>query len=89
MYPLKSIKCDHVTSTNLEFIKVMCFVFKLTLTKSWFLIGLWVLVRLTFCKQGHLLFRNWLTANPGLKVNQSMNFFLVDRIFSLRLFCVF
>ena len=58
------------------------------LIKCWLsIIGLWAHVRLTCCKHGQLLLKP-VNANPGLKVNQVINFSCIQMFFTDSVFCI-
>ena len=59
----------------------------MTLTNSWFLIGLRAPVRLTCCQQGRVLWKQ-VDANPSLKIKPMINF-SCTQMFFIAFFCVF
>jgi len=76
---------DHIVGSSYELIAITCFFWSWQLTKCRFSIGLWAQARLT-CNQGWVV-RKAVNSNPGLKVNQSINF-SGTKMFLLLMFCV-
>ena len=59
----------------------------MTLTNSWFLIGLRAPVRLTCCQQGQALWKQ-VDANPSLKVKPIINFSCTPMFFIAFVLCI-
>ena len=60
---------------------------KLMLTKCWFSTGLHVYVRLTCCKLDRIV-RKPVNANPGLKVNKSINISCTQKFSTVFVLCI-